>query len=201
MLAFPLLFAQKDPAALKILDSFSGKASKAPSVFMKFIMVTTDLAEHSADSVKGSIILSRDSYRLDLGDNITWFNGETSWNYLTAEQEVTITKPNRKDQSFQSKPSAIFTMYKTGYKTRLIEENQNSYIIDLYPEDVKSDLVRVRLVITKPGLSLATLEYKRRDGIVVDLRLSDYDLSRKPEPGTFEFQPDRYKGAEINDLR
>ena len=43
----------------------------------------------------------------------------------------------------------IFSMYKKGYKSRLIEEKSDSYLIDLYPEDIKSDLVRVRLSIGK----------------------------------------------------
>lgn len=200
-LALPNLSAQNDPAALKILDSFSAKASKAPSVSMNFTMVTSDLAQNTADSVSGSIILGKDMYRLDLGDNITWFNGETSWSYLTAEKEVTITRPDKKDQSFQNRPSAIFSMYKSGYKTRLVDETAKLYTVDLYPEDIASDLVRVRLSISKPALELLQLEYKRRDGIVVVLRIRDYDLSKKTERATFEFQPGKYKDAEINDMR
>ena len=155
---------QNDPQAIKILDSFSSAASGAPSISMDFKMVTTDLTENKSDTLDGSIILSKDKYKLNLGENIVWYNGETIWNYLTAEKEVTITKPDKKDHSFQNRPSEIFTMYKSGYKSRLIEEKTNSYLIDLYPEDIKSDMVRVRLAINKPDLSLISLEYKRRDG-------------------------------------
>ncbi len=73
---------QNDPQAIKILDSFSSNASKAPSVTMAFRMITTDLTENRTDTVKGSIILSKDKYRLNLGDNLVWYNGETNWNYL-----------------------------------------------------------------------------------------------------------------------
>jgi len=192
---------QNDPQAIKILDSFSSKASKAPSVSMTFKMIKSDLAENTSDTTDGSVILSKDKYRLDLGDNIVWFNGETTWNYLTAEKEVTITKPDRKDHSFQNHPSEIFTMYKSGYKSRLIEEKSDSYLIDLYPEDIKSDLVRVRLSIKKSDLSLHSLEYKRRDGLMITLRISGYDLKQKPEADTFVFKPAGYKGVEINDMR
>ena len=145
--------------------------------------------------------LSKDKYRLDLGDNIVWFNGETSWSYLPAEKEVTITKPDKKDNSFQNRPSEIFSMYKSGYKSRLIEEKSDSYIIDLYPEDIKSDLIRVRLSIKQSDLSLRSLEYKRRDGIIITLKIYDYNLKQKPESDTFIFQPAKYKGVEINDMR
>jgi outer membrane lipoprotein carrier protein len=192
---------QNDQQAVQILDRFSAKASKAPSVSMKFRMVTTDLAERSADTLNGSIILSKDKYRLNLGENIVWYNGEINWNYLTAENEVTITRPDRKDHSFQNRPSEIFSMYKSGFKSRLVDETNSSYTIDLYPSDIAGDLVRVRLGITKPDLGLKSLEYKRKDGIDINLYFSDYDLSVKPEPGSFDFPRDKYKEAEINDMR
>jgi len=192
---------QNDPQAVRILDSFSSKASGAPSIAMKFRMIKTDLTENTSDSLNGSIILSKDKYMLDLGDNIVWYNGETTWNYLNAEEEVTITKPDKKDHSFQNRPSEIFTMYKSGYKSRLIEENPETYVIDLYPEDIKSDLVRVRLAINRSDLSLVSLEYKRRDGLVITLKISEYNLKQKPGSDTFVFQPGKYKDVEINDMR
>jgi outer membrane lipoprotein carrier protein len=193
--------AQNDPEALKILDNFSSNASKAPSVTMAFRMITTDLTENRTDTVKGSIILSKDKYMLSLGDNLVWYNGETNWNYLDAEKEVTITKPDKKDNSFQNRPSLIFNMYKSGYKSRLTDEKSDLYIIDLYPEDVKSDLVRVRLDIKKSDLSLKNLEYKRRDGLVITLQILEYNLKNKPSADTFVFQTEKYKGVEINDMR
>ena len=195
------LRGQNDPQAIKILDSFSSKASKAPSISMSFSMITTDLTENKSDTVKGSIILSGDKYKLILGDNMVWFNGTTNWNYLDAEKEVTITKPDKKDHSFQNRPSEIFSMYKSGYKSRLIEEKPGSYIIDLYPEDIRSELVRVRLDINKPDLDLINMEYKRSDGIVIMIKISKYDLKQKPDPSIFVFQPEKYKEAEINDMR
>jgi outer membrane lipoprotein carrier protein len=192
---------QNDAQAVKILDSFSSGASKAPSISMVFRMITTDLTENRSDTVNGSIILSRDKYKLILDENIVWYNGETIWSYLTAEKEVTITKPDKKDHSFQNRPSEIFSMYKSGYKSRLIEEKPDSYLVDLYPEDIKSDLVRVRLSINKQNLSLKNLEYKRKDGLVVTLLISEYDLKQKPDPDTFVFKAENYKGVDINDMR
>ena len=62
--------AQNDPAAIRILDRFSENALAAPSVSMKFNAVTVDQLEGYTDTVPGTIILSRDKYRLELTDNI-----------------------------------------------------------------------------------------------------------------------------------
>jgi outer membrane lipoprotein carrier protein len=194
-------FPQNDQKAVKILDRFSELALAAPSVSMKFSLETIDQVEGTNNNVSGSIILSKDKYRLDMTDNIIWFNGETSWNYLPAEKEVTIARPNKKDNSFQSKPSLVFSIYKKGYKTRFLEEKADSYLIDLYPEELNSDHIRIRLCIGKPSLDLKSIEYKYKNGVTVNLTVKEYDLKQKPDNSVFIFQPEKYKGVEINDMR
>lgn len=193
--------SQTDPAAVKILDRFSSGALSAPSVSMKFKLATDDLAENSNDTLDGSVIISKDKYKLELPDNVVWFNGDASWSYLPAEKEVTITKPDKKDNSFQSKPSGIFTMYKKGYKIRLIDENSAGWTIDLYPEDIKSEIVRVRLTIGKTSSDLKKLEYKKNDGVLITVMVSEYNLKFKPDQETFLFRPEKYKGVEVVDMR
>lgn len=192
---------QNNQDAIKILDKFSATATGAPSVSMKFNFVTVDQTENTNDTLAGSIIISKDKYQLNLPDNIIWFDGVTSWSYLPAEKEVTINKADKKDNSFQNRPSAIFSMYKNGYKCRLIEERTDSYIIDLYPEDIKSDLLRVRLSIGKQMMNLRSLEYKQRDGIVKTLYVVDYNLKQKPGPDSFVYPRAKYKGIEVIDMR
>jgi outer membrane lipoprotein carrier protein len=195
------VIGQNDPEAIKILDKFADNALKSPSISMKFRLITTNQTDNTNDTLAGSVVLSKDKYKLDLPDNIVWFNGETFWSYLPAEKEVTITRADKKDNTFPNRPSLIFSMYKKGYKSRLIEEKTDSYIIDLYPEDIKSDLLRVRLSIGKALLNLISLEYKKRDGIIVTLHVNEYDLKAKPDPGTFIFQPGKFKDVEVIDMR
>jgi outer membrane lipoprotein-sorting protein len=194
-------YTQNDQEAVKILDRFSELALAAPSVSMKFNIETIDQVEGTNNNVSGSIILSKDKYRLDMTDNIIWFNGETSWSYLPAEKEVTVARPDKKDNSFQSKPSSVFSIYKKGYKTRLLEEKADSYLIDLYPEELNSDHIRIRLSIGKPSLDLKSIEYKYKNGVTVKLTIKEYDLKQNPDNSVFIFQPEKYKGVEINDMR
>jgi outer membrane lipoprotein-sorting protein len=201
LLSTAVLSGQTDPEAVKILDKFSSTAFAAPSVSIRFSMVNTNLAENSKDTVKGTLIMLKDQYRLELPDNISWFNGNTSWNYLIKEKEVTITKPDRKDDSFFSKPSSIFTMYKKGYKTKLIEDNPKNWIIDLYPEDVTTELMRIRLMIGKTLYDLIAAEYRKKDGVVINLVVNEYNLKTKPEPGAFTYDPKKYRNVEVIDMR
>ena len=193
--------AQNDAEAVRILDRFSALATTAPSVRMEFNMETIDQVEGTNNSSSGSIILSKDKYRLELPDNIIWFNGETSWSYLPAEKEVTIANKDKKDDSFMTRPSSVFSVYKKGYRARLLEEKPGSYLIDLYPEDINSDHIRIRLNIGKPLLDLKSLEYKYKNGITAILTVKEYDLKQQPDNSEFVFSPDKYKGVEIIDMR
>jgi outer membrane lipoprotein-sorting protein len=201
LLPSAIISGQNDPKAISVLDKFSLKASSAPSVSMKFLFVRNDQVQKSIDTVAGSVVLSKDSYRLDLPDNIIWYNGMTSWSFLPAEDEVTVSEPDRKDNSFESRPSMIFNMYKDGYKCRLLEEKSDSYLIDLYPTDIKNEIIRVRLLIAKPSLDLKSFEYKMRDGVVITLTVNEYSVARTPAAGFFEFDPSKHRGVEIIDMR
>lgn len=202
ILIWPLILkGQNDPEAIKVLDNFSANALSAPSVSLKFKLISIDQVNGTKDTIDGALLMAKDKYKLELPDNIVWFNGSVSWSYLIAEKEVTITRPDKKDDSFMSRPSSIFTLYKKGYKARLVQDNTTSYIIDLYPEDLKSELVRIRLIITKKTSSLSAAEYKRKDGTSVFLAVDDFDLSKKPDAGLFTFDNKQYSGVDVIDMR
>lgn len=192
---------QADPEGLRILDKFSSTALSAPSVSIKFRLITDDAANSKKDTASGSLVLSKDQYRLELPGNIIWFNGSVSWNYLINEKEVTITKPDRKDESFMSRPASIFTLYKKGYKIRLLDETATSWTVDLYPEDTGNELIRIRLTIGKNSYNLLNAEYKRKDGITITLKVTDYNLKTVPDASYFTFNPKNYRDVEIIDMR
>lgn len=201
-LLFPAaLSAQQDPAAMTVLSDFSKKAKDAPSVSMDFKLITNDARENSIDTISGSITISGDRYKLTMPNNIVWSDGKTNWNYLEDAKEVTITNTDPKDKSFLSKPSLLFGMYKEGYKVRMLENAPKYWIIDLYPEKLDNDLVRIRLKIGKSLNDLKSAEYKTKDGILITLVPERYDLSIRPVASFFIFDSARYKNAEVNDMR
>ena len=198
---FALAKSQEDPEALKILDRFSSIGKGAPSVSMDFTMVTSDAIENRKDTVEGSVVIAGDRYKLSLPESITWFNGTDHWNYMPSVKEVVITRPDTSDLSFFSKPSLLFEMHRQEYRGRLIEETSSAYIVDLYPDDPSSEMIRVRLTINKAGSALKSAEYRAKNGITVLLSVKDYNLKLRPDNKFFEFNATGYKGIEIIDMR
>lgn len=195
------LSAQKDPEALKILSEFSRKATEAPSVTIDFKLITNDSKAGDVTTMSGSAIISGDKYKLVLDDYNIWTDGSNVWNYLPDANEVTITETDPDDDSFITRPSLLFTIYEEGYKIRLVEQTASEWVIDLYPEDIASDLIRIRLKIGKTLYDLIGTEYKTKDGVTMTLSVDKYDLTFKPAGDFFTFKPADYKDVDIIDMR
>ncbi|MFN2314954.1 MAG: outer membrane lipoprotein carrier protein LolA [Bacteroidales bacterium] len=202
VLAFSLpAAAQKDPEAVRVLEEFSRKAASAPSVKIDFTVDAHDTREGDITTVSGSAVISGDSYRVTTDDNVILSDGMAVWNYLPDVNEGTITEPDPDEGSFMSRPSLLFSMYEKGYKVRLLEQNTKEWVIDLYPEDINVSLVRIRLRIGKTLYDLRTAEYRTKDGLTLTLAADKYDLTFRPAPGYFAFNPADYKGVEVIDMR
>ncbi|MFZ2286168.1 MAG: outer membrane lipoprotein carrier protein LolA [Bacteroidales bacterium] len=201
-LAFALpLSAQKDPGAVRVLTEFSRKATTAPSVKIDFTVDASDTREGDITTVSGTAVIAGDSYRVTMDESIIISDGKAVWNYLTDVNEVTITDPDPEEGSFIAKPSLLFSLYEEGYKVRLLEENAEEWVIDLYPEDINVSLVRIRLKIGKTLYDLRSAEYRTKDGMTATLTAEKYDLTFRPAAGYFTFNPADHKGVEVIDMR
>ena len=201
LLAAVAAFSQKDPEAVKVLSEFSKRAASASSVKIDFDIVAYDAQEDQETELGGTAVIKGDSYMLTLPDNLIRTDGKAVWNYMPEVNEVTITAPDPSDVSFISKPSLLFTMHEKGFKVRLLEQNAREWIIDLYPEDISTGLVRIRLAIGKSLYDLRSAEYKTREGITLTLTASGYDLTFRPPAGYFTFNLADHKGVEVIDMR
>jgi len=193
-------YGQQDPVAGKILDRFSEKALSAPAVTMTFDLTIIDTPEETEETLQGKAVISEGKYKLEMPDNIIWFNGEALWTYTPDVEEVTISEPDTADETFVSNPETLFTLYREGYKYRFIEESQEGSIIDLYPEDLTTEFSRIRLVIGKEA-DLKEAEYRRKDGITLFVKVKTYDLKKDYPASFFLFDPARYPGVEVIDMR
>jgi outer membrane lipoprotein-sorting protein len=195
------LAAQKDPEAVRILTEFSKKATSAPSVSIDFTFVSNDTRDGTVNTMEGSAVIAGDRYKLSMPDYSVWADGKSVWSYIPDASEVTVTSPDPDDDSFMSKPSMLFTIYREGYKVRLLEETVKEWVIDLYPEDLTMNLVRIRLKIAKNTYNLRSAEYVSKDGITVTLSTGRYDLTFKPASDYFTFNAADYKGVDVIDMR
>jgi outer membrane lipoprotein-sorting protein len=193
--------AQKDPAAKAVLDRFSSEALSAPSVSMNFTLRVHDKVEDTNNESEGSVVIKNDMYRLELPDNIIWYDGSAIWTLAPEVKEVTVTLPDPDDDTFFSSPSALFDMYKEGFKYRLLDELPEGSLIDLYPEDPSdTDFSLIRLLIDGQG-NLVSAEYRRKDGIDIYIDITGYNLGESYPDQFFSFDSSEFPGVDVIDMR
>lgn len=193
--------AQKDPAAQAVLDRFSAEALSAPSISMKFSLRVHDKVEDTEHESEGSVVIKNNMYRLDLPENIIWYDGSAIWTLAPEVKEVTVTLPDPGDETFISTPSGIFDMYKEGFKYSLLRELPEGSVIDLYPEDPSdTDFSIIRLVIDRQN-NLVSAEYRRKDGIDIFIDITGYNLTESYPDQFFSFDPSEFPGVDIIDMR
>ncbi len=195
--------AQYDPKALEVLDAMSEKYKSIPSYKADFSYSLDNPEAGVSEDFKGEISVKGEKFKLKLGGQEIINNGKTVWTYLEDANEVNIDNyyPSESDMT----PSKIYSIYKKDYKYIFVEEKAEGGavydIIDLVPENRNSQFFKVRMKIDKKMKTLKSWEVFDRNGSKSMYTITNFDPSVNLPANHFEFDPSRYKGVEVIDLR
>ncbi len=199
--------AQQDIQAVVILDKVAEKNKSFQSIKASFQLTVIDLQQDSKDVFDGNIAMKEGMFKLELMDNITFYDKTTVWNYIPDVKEVNINAAEDVDigNSFLTNPAGLFTMYKEDYKYRLIGEKniekEIHYFIDLVPKERNSEYSSIKLLISKNDLSLQSATFMGKDGIHYIIKIIRFEHDIKLEDSYFRFNPAKYPDVEVIDLR
>jgi len=84
------LYAQQDSQAGVILDKVAEKNRSFQTIKASFQLTVIDLQQDSKELFDGNIALKEGMFKLELMDNITYYDKTTVWNYIPDVQEVNI---------------------------------------------------------------------------------------------------------------
>lgn len=201
------LYTQQDSQAGVILDKFAENNKSFKTIKASFQLTVIDLQQDSKELFDGNIALKEGMFKLELMDNITYYDKTTVWNYIPDVQEVNINAAEDVDigNSFLTNPACLFTMYKEDYKYRLIGEKniekEIQYFIDLVPKERNSEYSSIKLLISKNNLSLQSATFMGKDGIHYLIEITRFEHDIKLEDSYFRFNPAKYPDVEVIDLR
>lgn len=194
---------QYDPVALEVLDKMSEKYRDLGSFKAEFTYVLENKMEDIQEDFTGDIIVKGDKFKLDLGEQLIYNNGETIWTYLKDVNEVNIDYYLPQDGDMT--PSSIFSAYKKGYKYMLLDDekigNNTYYVIDLVPDDPNKPFYKARLWIDKADYSLSQWKLFDKTGNTYLYDITSFDGSYKANDTEFEFDAGDYPGVVEIDLR
>jgi outer membrane lipoprotein-sorting protein len=210
LFAIVLLFFAKltlaqtyDPKALEILDAMSKKYKSIPAFEANISYTLSNDVDKVNEEYKGRITVKGDKYKLVLPEQEVINNGTTMWTYLPEAKEVNIDTydPNSDDIN----PSKIYETYKKGYKYLYIQDKTENGVmceeIDLVPEKKDAQYFKVKMFIAKKDKSIQSFTLFDRGGNRLKYTLSKFNTNANIADSFFTFDPKKYPGVEIIDLR
>ena len=196
-------FAQYDPKALEILEAMS-KKYKAIEAFEANISYTlTNDVEKINEEFKGKITVKGEKFRLVLPEQEVINNGSTVWTYLPEAKEVNIDNfdPNSDDVN----PSKIYEIYKKGFKYLYLSDKTEGGVlceeVDLVPDKKDAQYFKIKMMIVKKDKSIQSWTMYDKAGNRYKYSITKFNPGLKVDDAFFTFDPKKYPGVEVVDLR
>jgi len=208
-LLFSITFSQLcvgqtyDPLALATLEAMSKKYKAFTSFEAGITSSMTNEVEGIKEEFKGKITVKGDKFRLVMDEQEIINNGTTVWTYLPAAKEVNIDNydPNSEDIN----PSKIYEIYKKGYKYLHLGDKTEGGVqveeIDLVPEKKDAQFFKIKMIIVKKDKSIQSWTMFDKSGNKYKYTISKFTPNVAVADALFTFDPKKYPGVEVIDLR
>src|SRR5690606_7299827 len=159
--------------------------------------------ENINEQFSGKITVQGDKLRLTLPEQEVINNGSTIWTYLPAAKEVNID--NYDPTSEDVNPSKIYEIYKKGFKYLYLQDRSEDGVlceeIDLVPEKKDAQFFKIKMLISKKDKSIQSWTMFDKGGNKYKYTIAKFNPNVKVEDSFFTFDPKKYPGVEVIDLR
>ncbi|MDH5397326.1 MAG: outer membrane lipoprotein carrier protein LolA [Cyclobacteriaceae bacterium] len=196
--------AQYDQKARTVLDAMSEKYSKISAYKAEITSTMVNESDGIDEKMQGEITVKGNKFILKLDEQAIYNNGQTVWTYLIEANEVNIDNYDPDEEEIT--PSKIYNAYKKGYKYLYIEEaNINSNlcdVIDLVPENTKdTQFFKIKMYISQKDRSLISWVMFEKSGNQYKYEIFNFKDNIQIAESAFTFDPSKYPGVDIIDLR
>jgi len=198
--------AQQDPKAKEVLDAMSEKYKQIDSYRVNFVNTMENKIEDIKEQYSGEILVKGDMFKLVIGDQEVYNDGETVYTYFKDVNEVNIDHFVPEDGDMT--PVTIYNAYQDGYKYRYVEEVQEGprklHVVELQPKpgtEEFDDLIKIILEIDQSTKTLAYMEIQDKSGSVYSYKMSGFNPNVSVTDAMFKFNVSKHPGVEVVDLR
>jgi outer membrane lipoprotein-sorting protein len=195
---------KNDPKAKAILDGVSKKFSQLKSVVANFVLKVEGANNSVTESKKGTVYLKGAKYKVNLDGQELISDNKTSWTYTKDANEVTIN--NVDPNSSALSPAKLFTnFYDKDYLYRLdgetTEKGKVLQNIEMTPTDKSKNVFKVIVSVDKKNQNISRMKVFEKNGNHYTYEITNFTPNTNVSDATFSFDPKKYPGVEVVDLR
>ena len=195
--------AQGNADARKVLDATAAQVTGQGGVKARF-KADSFTDGNRQGSVSGTMCLQGEKFRMDTPEMVTWYNGETQWSYVKANEEVNVSVPTPEERQAMN-PYAFVHLYKEGYGLALKEtvlRGKPCYEVTLADQSGQKALRTIILDIDRrTSVPMCVRMQRREDGQWTRIAIHQFRSGQAFDAADFEFSPADYPQAEVIDLR
>ncbi|SHL20097.1 chaperone LolA [Chitinophaga jiangningensis] len=193
-----------DPKAKTVLDGVSSRFKTLKSVVANFVLKVEGANNSVADSKKGTVYMKGSKYKVTMDGQEIISDNKTSWTYAKDVNEVTI---NNVDQSSGAiTPAKLFTnFYDKDFLYRLTPETTEKgkvlQNVEMTPTDKSKNIFKVIVSVDKKAQNIAKMKVFEKNGNRYTYEITNFTPNAAVTDATFLFDPKKYPGVEVVDLR
>lgn len=199
-------YSQQDANAKEILEKVTKTTQSHASIEAKFSFEMSNPSANIQEKSSGTIVMKNKKYKLDIpqmGLQITC-NGTTIWTYMVNSNEVSISNLDESTDELMD-PAKIFTIYERGFNYKFAGESVDGgvpvYNIDLTPQKPTGDIQKIKIMIDKQKMLIRGANMTGKDGNNYKVSVNQFKTDEVYADSDFVFDPKKYKGIEIVDMR
>lgn len=191
---------KNNPTAERIARRAIAKLKKS-AYKTRFAFIYYNATDETTEVNKGELTIDGLMFRVDMNGIETKYDGLTQWVYFADNNEVTISEPAR-DELVESNPMMMIDHYMERHRVNLANEQEEGIdVINFFPINPKNcDFFKITFRIDSETLLPRQMDMWQRSGDRVTLKWELFEET-EVEKSFFRFDPSRYPGVEISDMR
>jgi Outer membrane lipoprotein-sorting protein len=202
--AQPKGMGKNDTDAKKILDGVSAKFKSFKTVTAKFNLKIENAAGKVQGTKSGVVNLKGTKYRINVTGQEIYSDGNTTWTYDKASNEVQINKVERSSTTIT--PQKMFTnfydkdfLYKTNPDVKVAGKTMQE--VELTPIDKSKPFFKVLVDIDKATQTIRQTKVFEKNGNRYTYSVASMITNTNLPDALFVFDAKRYPKVEVIDLR
>lgn len=191
-----------DGGATTILNKLSAKYLAYSTMKIDYTY-KCEQNEKVVDTKTGTMTIKGDKYTFVFGNQTSFCDGKTLWNYQKDINEVSIFEYIEAEDNLLN-PAKILSGWAKEYRSKFIrEESKNGkilQIIDLMPLK-SSSFYKMRLVVDKSKQEIKSIAAYEKGKTIYTYSIDKLVTNATLDDASFRFDEKAHPGVDINDMR
>ena len=193
--------ARAQNGAKDILDKSAAKIKAYSAVEIDFSLTMENKEENIHEEHQGKAYMKGNLYKLEVMDVENYYDGKTIYTYMPEAGEVSLKNPSDEEEEMLN-PTKIFNIHNTGFKQKLISNTNGKAYIELYPNDLNKNFIKIGIWVKTADSSIQKVKSFGKDGNNLIIAIKSLKQPKRiPDDTFFKFDTALHPDVEIVDMR